>query len=455
MPTRNNKVLVADDEGYIVKALHALLYAEGYEVATAFSGSEALAKLQSDEYAVVLVDLTLPDLNGIELLTQMKRKNILTETIIITGKGTVSTAVEAMKRGAYDYLEKPVAPDRLKTIIVKAIERYHLVVSHRKLERELKHLTRYEELVGQSKEMQKVYKLIDAVADTTANVVITGESGTGKELVARAIHKKSSRRDGPFVAINCSAFPTEILENELFGHEKGAFTGALKEKPGCFELADKGTLFLDEICEMPLETQAKILRALEERRYRRLGGKHEIEVDVRVISASNKKLEQAVEDKTLREDIYYRLSVVEIELPPLRDRPSDIPLLMNEFLKLFSETNGKNVNKFSPRAFEILNRYHWPGNVRELKNTIERAVVLCKSDTIEVTDLPDRIINPNGSKHEIHIRIGTTLELSERELILKTLEHVNNNKTRAAQILGISLKTLHNKLNQYRAEAVI
>ncbi len=455
MPSKNKKILVADDEGYIVKGLHALLYEEGYEVATAFSGTEALEKLGREDYAVVLVDLTLPDLSGIELLTELRRKNILTETIIITGKGTVSTAVEAMKLGAYDYLEKPVAPDRLRTVIAKALEHYRLVVSHRKLQQELKHLTRYEELIGQSKEMQRVYKLIDAVADTTANVVITGESGTGKELVARAIHKKSGRRDGPFIAVNCSAFPTEILENELFGHEQGAFTGALKEKPGCFELAHTGTLFLDEICEMPLEIQAKILRALEERRFRRLGGKKEIEVDVRVISASNKKLEKAVEEKTLREDIYYRLSVVEIELPPLRERTSDIPLLMNEFLKLFSQTHDKKVSKFSPRAFEVLNRYHWPGNVRELKNTIERAVVLCKGDTIEVTDLPDRIINPNGTKHEIHIRIGTSLEITERELILKTLEHVNNNKTRAAQILGISLKTLHNKLNQYRREALV
>lgn len=455
MTNRNNKILVADDEGYIVKGLHALLYEEGYEVATAFCGSEALEKLCSNVFAVVLVDLTLPDLNGIELLTRLKKQEILTETIIITGKGTVSTAVEAMKRGAYDYLEKPVAPDRLKTVIIKALDHYKLVVSHRRLERELMNLTRYEELVGHSKEMQKIYTLIDAVADTTANVVITGESGTGKELVARAIHKKSSRRVGPFIAVNCSAFPSEILENELFGHEQGAFTGALKEKAGCFELAHTGTLFLDEICDMPLETQAKILRALEERRFRRLGGKEEIDVDVRVLSASNKKLEQAVKEKSLREDIYYRLSVVEIELPPLRERTSDIPLLMNEFLKFFNETNEKRVTKFSSRSIEVLNRYYWPGNVRELKNTIERAIVLCKGDTIQVTDLPKRIIDPFGGRFEIQIPIGTTLELSERELILKTLEHVSNNKTRAAQVLGISLKTLHNKLNQYRSTNVL
>ncbi|NIR49278.1 sigma-54-dependent Fis family transcriptional regulator [candidate division KSB1 bacterium] len=452
MKPRKGKILVADDEGYIVKGLHALLYEEGYEVATAFNGTEALERLQNEGYAVVLVDLTLPDIDGIELLTRMRERHIMTEAIIITGKGTVSTAVEAMKKGAYDYLEKPVEPDRLKTIIMKALQHYHLVISHKRLEKELKNLISYEELIGQSKEMLKVYKLIDAVADTTANVVITGESGTGKELVARAVHKKSSRREGPFVPVNCSAFPMEILENELFGHEQGAFTGALKEKPGCFELADNGTLFLDEICDMPLEIQAKMLRALEERRFRRLGGKNEIEVDVRVLSASNKKLEKALEEKMLREDIYYRLSVVEIEMPPLRERTGDIPLLMNEFLEMFREKNDKKITSFSPRSAEILNRYHWPGNVRELKNTIERAVVLCKGQTIQVTDLPKRLIDPDGSKLEVQIPIGTTLELSEREMILKTLEHVNNNKTRAAQVLGISLKTLHNKLNQYKSE---
>ncbi|MFQ5823166.1 MAG: sigma-54-dependent transcriptional regulator [bacterium] len=451
MPTRNKKILVADDEESNLEGLKALLLEEGYKVATASNGTQALEKLTEDQFGLFLVDLTLPDIDGIELLTQMKERDILTETIIITGKGTISTAVEAMKRGAYDYLTKPVEPDRLKTIILKALEHHHLVVSHKRLERQLRNLTRYEDLVGQSNEMLEIYKLIDAVADTTANVIITGESGTGKELVALAIHNKSSRSHGPFVAVNCSAFPMVILENELFGHEQGAFTGALKEKAGCFELADNGTLFLDEVCEMPLEIQAKILRALEERRFRRLGGKYEIEVDVRVIAATNKNLELALEEKTLREDLYYRLCVVEIELPPLRERAGDIPLLMNEFLKMFSEKNHKMVTAFSPQAAEVLYRYRWPGNIRELKNTIERAVVLCKGNTIQVNDLPKRIINPDGVTIDVRIPLGTTLDETEKELIFKTLEYVNNNKTRAAQILGISLKTLHNKLNQYKS----
>lgn len=454
MPSPNNKILIADDEENIVGGLEALLIEEGYEVSTASSGVEALQKLTEEQFGLILVDLTLPDIGGIELLGHLKEGNILTETIIITGKGTISTAVEAMKKGAYDYLTKPVEPHRLKTIILKALEHHHLVVSHKLLESQLRNLTRYEDIVGQSSEMKEIYRLIDAVADTTANVIITGESGTGKELVARAIHNKSSRSQGPFIAVNCSAFPMEILENELFGHEQGAFTGALKEKAGCFELAHQGTLFLDEVCEMPLETQAKILRALEERRFRRLGGKQEIEVDVRVIAATNKNLELALEEKILREDLYYRLCVVEIELPPLRERAGDIPLLMNEFLKMFSEKNRKTVSSFSAKATELLTRYRWPGNVRELKNTIERAVVLSRGNSIQVSDLPKRIVNPDGATVDVRISLGTTLYETEKELIFKTLEYANNNKTRAAKILGISLKTLHNKLNEYKTESI-
>ncbi len=446
----NNKILIADDEGYILETLKILLNEEGYQVDIASNGTTALKKIMTDDFALILVDLTLPDIDGIELLSIMKERDILTETIIFTGRGSVSSAVEAMEKGAYDYLEKPVEPYRLKTKIIKALAHHRLVISSKILEQELKNLTRYVDLIGQSNEMVAIYKLIDAVADASANVVVTGESGTGKELVARAIHKKSSRCQGPFVAVNCSAFPMEILENELFGHEQGAFTGALKEKAGCFELAHNGTLLLDEICEMPLEIQAKILRVLEERSFRRLGGKNEIEVDVRAVSASNMNLEQAMQERRLRDDIYYRLCVVEIDLPPLRERTGDIPLLMKEFLMLFNEKNRKNVRTFAPQSIEVINRYHWPGNVRELKNTIERAVVLCKGESIQATDLPKRIINPNGSKVDIHIPIGSTLDESERELIIKTLEFVNNNKTRAAQILGISLKTLHNKLNHYK-----
>ncbi len=454
MTFKNHRILIADGEGSLMNGFQQQLHEAGYEVVAAASGAEALRKLLRNDFGVLVTDTTLPDCSGLELLSHVKERGILTEIIVLSEPGSVADAVDAIKKGAYDYLEKPLPPQRLHSAITNALQRYLLLASYRPLQQQPENRTRYEDLIGQSCEMQAVYKLIDAVADSTANVIITGESGTGKELVARAIHKKSSRANGPFVAMNCSAFPVEILENELFGHEQGAFTGALKEKPGCFELAHKGTLFLDEVCEMPLETQAKLLRALEERRFRRLGGKDEIEVDVRVISASNKNLEQALLDKTLREDIYYRLCVVEIDLPPLRERRGDIPLLTNEFVKYFSKKNLKNVLDFSPQALEALNRYHWPGNVRELKNTVERAVVLAPGPTIQLRDLPKRLFNSNGSLPtlDLQIPIGTSLRAVEKELILKTLDHLNNNKTRTAQTLGISLKTLHNKLNLYKAE---
>ncbi len=455
MIQKNARILVADDEEIVLSTVKTVLKGSGYQVETVSSGTAALERLTSGDFDLFLVDLTLPDIGGIELLATLKEQGILTETIIFTGRASVASAVEAMKKGAYDYLAKPIEADRLRMTILKAIEHYHLVISNKQLKRQLQTLTHYDEIIGQSNEMLNIYRMIEVVANTTANVVITGESGTGKELVARAIHRKGNRSEGPFVAINCSAFPLEILENELFGHEQGAFTGALKEKPGCFELADKGTLFLDEICEMPIETQAKILRALEERRFRRLGGKKEVEVDVRVISASNVKLEKAVEEKRLREDIYYRLSVVEIELPPLRERPGDINLLVQEFLSLFSHKNNKTVARLAPEVIDMLHWHSWPGNVRELRNAIERAVVLCDSDTVHIKDLPPRVINPNGGMIDVQIPLGSKLEFAEKEMIFHTLEYTKNNKTRAAKTLGISLKTLHNKLNHYKRNGVM
>ena len=443
------KILIADDEETILFGLTELLKEEGYHVTGARDGREALQKLQQDDFGLLLADLKMPKLNGLQILDEIKKQNILTEVIIITGKGTIDTAVEAMKAGAYDYLTKPVMPDRLRTIIPKALDHHRLLVSHKNLEQQLKELTRYEDIIGQSPQMQAVYKMIDAVADSTANVIITGESGTGKELVAKAIHNKSGRVNNPFIAVNCSAFPEQILENELFGHERGAFTGALNEKPGCFEMAHRGTLFLDEIGEMSLETQAKILRALEERRFRRLGGKKEIEVDVRVLAATNRNLKQALEEKSLREDLYYRLAVVEIELPPLRERVDDIPLLINEFLDFFNKRNHKNIQGLTDQCRDILMKYPWHGNVRELRNVMERAVILTTSNKIDIDVLPERILSYEFKNPTIMIPLGTTVEEAEKQLIFRTLEMENNNKTRAAKTLGISLKTLHNKLGKY------
>ncbi len=450
MSNSHNKILIADDEASILFGLTELLKEDGYQVSDASDGKEALEKLRKNDFDLLLADLKMPKLDGLQILDVIKKENILTEVIIITGKGSIDTAVDAMKAGAYDYLTKPIEPDRLRSIIPKALEHHRLLVSHKALELQIRQLTRYEDLIGQSPQMQEVYKLIEAVADSTANVIITGESGTGKELVAKAIHHKSGRRDQPFIAVNCSAFPENILENELFGHEKGAFTGALNEKAGCFEMADRGTLFLDEIAEMSLETQAKILRALEERRFRRLGGKKEIQVDVRVVAATNRNLKQALQENQLREDLYYRLAVVEIDLPPLRDRIEDIPLLINYFLNHFNEKNHKNIKGLTTQCHNILIKYPWHGNVRELRNVIERAVILTNSDKIDAHVLPERILTYKFEKPNIMISLGTTVEQAEKQLIFRTLEMENGNKTRAAQTLGISLKTLHNKLGKYK-----
>jgi DNA-binding NtrC family response regulator len=450
LPDSREKILLVDDEPGVISALETLLD-ETYMILTATSGTEAWQLLQDEEVAVAIVDLSLPDLSGLDLLRRLREKNLPTELIMVTGFGSIDSAVEAMRNGAYDYLTKPVESGRLKQVIAKAIEKNALTLSNRAMATQLRELTRYEDLIGQSEPMREIYKLTEAVAKSDASILISGESGTGKELVARAIHQRSSRNNSPFVPVNCSALPTDILENELFGHEKGAFTGALNEKPGCFELADQGSLFLDEIGEMPYELQAKLLRALEERKFRRLGGRKEIAVDVRVIAATNRDARRAVKEKTLREDLFYRLAVVEIELPPLRERIGDLPLLAQEFLQRYAAKSGKRIQGFSREALETLSRHIWPGNVRELRNVVERAVLLCSSRQITVTDLPKYLFDQEDSA-EIHIPIGTTMEEAERRIILRTLAAQNNNKTHAAEVLDISLKTLHNKLARYRQE---
>lgn len=454
-------ILIADDESSIIEGLAALLNEEDYKTKTARDGDGALTLLKEETIPLALVDLNMPGRTGLEILKEVKAQNIPTEVIIITGQGTVNTAVEAMKEGAYDYLTKPVQPKRLRSIVPKALERYDLAARNRnlveknqslssenkKLELALEKLSR---MIGEHDSMVEVNEIIDAVADTTASVLITGESGTGKELVAQAIHNKSSRSKEPFIAVNCSAFPRDLLDSELFGHEKGAFTGAIKEKAGCFELANNGTLFLDEIGEMPIDTQAKLLRVLEEKTFWKLGGTKEISVDVRVVAATNRDIKTALADGLLREDLYFRLSVMDIELPPLRERISDLPLIAEEFIKKFNMSNNKQVKRFSDECLDILNKYHWPGNVRELRNLIERAVILCKGDTIEVSHLPKHIFYLNNNSVEGDaIQLGKSLEEIEKEVIYKTLEMTNNNKTKAAQLLGISLKTMHNKLNKY------
>jgi DNA-binding NtrC family response regulator len=449
---RKVKVLVCDDEPTIVESLSELLGDEGYVVEGALDGEEAWQKLRRGDFAVLLVDLMLPGIDGLEILSRIRQARLASEVIIITGQGSVNSALQAMRDGAYDYLTKPVDLARLLAILPKAVERYEVLRTNQELTRRLEKMSRFEDLIGESPEMREIYRLIDAVADTDATVFIQGESGTGKELVARAIHNRSSRRDCDFVPINCGALPRDIIENELFGHVKGAFTGSIAEKVGSLELAQGGTVFLDEIAELEPDLQVKILRVLEEKHFRRLGGRESIQLDVRFIAATNQDVPQAMEEKKFREDLYYRLSVVEIHMAPLRNRLGDILLLAEEFLKRYSDKYDKKIRGFDPKVTKVLQEYSWPGNVRELKNVIERAVVLTGAERIGIGDLPARVGGPASSGSAITLPVGDTLDNYERRIIYRTLEHTENNKTQAAKILGVSLKTLHNKLNRYEKE---
>jgi DNA-binding NtrC family response regulator len=452
LPYRKTPVLACDDEPAILESLSAILADEGYEVDTASGGEQAWQKLRKNAYAILLVDLMLPGMDGLEILSSLREARIPTEVIIITGQGSVATATQAMREGAYDYLTKPLDLSRLLSILPKAVERYEILRSNQELKRRLEKLSRFEDLIGESAEMREIYRLVEAVADTDATVFLQGESGTGKELVARAIHNRSSRRDGEFVPINCGALPRDIIENELFGHVKGAFTGSIAEKAGSLELAQGGTVFLDEIAELEPDLQVKILRVLEDKQFRRLGGRESIELDVRFVAATNTDVRQAMEEKRFREDLYYRLGVVEIHLPPLRSRLGDILLLAEEFLKQFAEKYDKSARGFDPKVVKAFQEYSWPGNVRELKNVVERAVVLTGSERIGIGDLPGRVGGPVSSGSALTLPIGDTMENYERRIIYRTLEHTDNNKTQAAKILGVSLKTLHNKLNRYEKE---
>lgn len=441
------KLLIADDERHVAEGLQAILSEQGFVVETATDGEEAWQKVQSGEFGLVLADLKMPGMDGLELFARMREQGLDSEIIIITGKGSVDSAVEAMRNGAYDYLEKPLDLERLKALIPKALDKYQVKTANRQLQKRLESLTRYGDMIGQSEEMRQIFNTIEVVAPSHASVLIVGESGTGKELVARAIHQKSGRRKGPFIALNCGAFPREILENELFGHEKGAFTGAIAEKPGCFELANGGTLFLDEVAEMEPDIQVKFLRALEQHSFRRLGGKKEIEVDIRVIAATNKNVDEALKEGKLREDLYHRLAVIPIYLPPLRERVSDIRLLAHEFLRRFAQANGKDIKGFSEGALEYLETYRWPGNVRELKNAIERAVILAKGDRIEVADLQPR--HMAREEQEVRIPVGSSLQDAGRLLTLKTFAFTGGDHGKTAKILGISEKELRDRLMTY------
>jgi DNA-binding NtrC family response regulator len=434
------KILIVDDEEPARQGLAALLARWGYDVDEAADGQEALAKAAAGLPAVVISDLVMPKMDGLELLRALKTDVPFASVILLTGQGSIDTAVTAMREGAYDYLTKPVDVARLRLLIPKAAERGEALREVALLRRKLS-------------QVWGMGRLIEVAAPTPAPVLISGESGTGKELVARTLHDLSPRAKGPFVAVNCAAIPETLLESEIFGHEKGAFTGALERRPGCFELAHEGTIFLDEIAEMNPGTQAKFLRILQDGTVRRLGGRTEIKVDVRVLAATNKDPVKAIQEGTFREDLYYRLNVVSLTMPPLRERRDDIPALVQAFIEEFNVRYDKRIRSLDESVLSGLIARPWPGNVRELRNTIERAVIVCEGDTILPKHIPPspslRSAESADGPDAVTFRVGTSLEDAEKALILKTLVANGNNKTRAADVLGISLKTLHNKLKAY------
>lgn len=449
----SERVLIVEDEENERSGLAELISAWGYRTETARDGVEGFEKVQFWTPGIVVTDLKMPRMDGMELLEKIAETPQEIAVVLLTAQGSIDAAVAAMKLGAYDFIEKPVNPTRLRNILQNAAKQRGTERELEATRRMLRDSGKLGALVGSSKKMQEVFHLIELVAPSTASVLITGESGTGKEVVARTIHELSSRKNKPFIAINCAAIPDTLIESEIFGHEKGAFTGALERRTGCFELAEGGTLLLDEIGEMPIGTQAKLLRVLEDRKLRRLGSKTETPIDVRVLAATNKVPEEAVAKGELRNDLYYRLNVFNIHMPPLREHRDDLPNLVHSLTKEMNAKHQRNVRTASDAVMQIFGTYSWPGNVRELRNTLERAVIVCDSSVIEPRHLPPGFGAPAphivNDANAIRIGVGTTVEEAERQLILKTLEATHNNKTRAAEILGISLKTLHNKLKEY------
>jgi DNA-binding NtrC family response regulator len=448
----SERVLIVEDEPAARVGLEQLVKSWGFVAESAGDGEEALDKVTTFRPAIVITDLVMPRMDGLGLLRALQQQGADVTTLILTAQGTVETAVEAMKEGAYDYLTKPIDLQRLKILLDKIVERLETMREVKALRRQLREHGTFGSMIGNSPEMRKIYQVIEQAAPTNASVLVTGESGTGKELVATTVHQLSARAGFPFVAINCAAIPETLLESEIFGHEKGAFTGAADRRPGCFELADRGTLFLDEIGEMTPATQVKLLRVLQEQRFRRLGGRTEQSVDVRVLAATNADPLEAVHKGKLREDLYYRLNVFSLRLPPLRERKEDLPLLIQSFINEFNTRNQRSIVGVDQQAMRMLEQYQWPGNVRELRNVIERATILSPGPLIEPKQLPPALAEePHApAQPQVALAPGITVEEAERRLIMMTLEHTRDNKTRAAEILGISLKTLHNKLNKLR-----
>lgn len=447
------RILIVDDEVNIRGALVTLLEKKGYQVRGAGTGEEALEQLAAAAADLVLTDLKMPGIGGIEFMRRLKTKWPDTEVVVMTAYGSIDTAVEAMRCGAYDYLTKPIDRERFPVVVEKALERHVLATENKHLRDRLQTRMRFDQMVGDSEPMQRVYQLVEMVADSDVTVLLTGESGTGKELISRAIHHKSPRVGGPFITMNCGALPDNLFESELFGYEKGAFTGAMATKVGRFELADGGTLLLDEVGELSLKSQVDFLRVLETKEFRRLGGTKLITVDVRIIAATNRNLEEAVKQGDFREDLYYRLNVVPIRLPPLRDRADDIPLLVDRFLAECATQHHRESKDVSREAMRLFRVYGWPGNIRQLRNLMERLVVTVRDKTIQPEHLPEEIQASKENTHTLLVTLGTSLEQIEKDVIQRTLAEVTNHREHAAKLLGISLRTLQYKIKEYGIRA--
>jgi two-component system response regulator PilR (NtrC family) len=457
MDMAQQKILVVDDEKSMCEFLEIMLKKDGYEVATTTSGEEALGLLDKNLYSMVLTDVKMPGVNGFDVLRKTKEVSPDTVVIMITAYGSPEGAVTAIKEGAYDYVTKPFRVEEVKLTIKKSLERSNLIRENIRLRQAVEERYKFWNLIGKSPKMQRVYELVEKVSQTKANVLITGESGTGKELVAKAIHYNSARKDQSFVTLNCGAIPENLLESELFGHMKGSFTGAIANKRGLLEMAAGGTLFMDEIGELPLPLQVKLLRVIQEREFKRVGGTEDIKVDVRIISASNQDLQQKVAQGSFREDLFYRLNVIQIKLPPLRDRKEDIPLLVNHFVRKYSAETGKEVEGVTSEALELLLSYDFAGNVRELENIIERSITLETSPSI--TDrhirsylnerMMSKSIPPTLEIPEEGIDLNKVVEDLEKAFILKALEHAEGVKKKAAELLGMNFRAMRYKLAKY------
>jgi two-component system response regulator HydG len=449
--SEKSRILVVDDEESHRIMLRAVLKEEGYDVSEASDGADAVKAVEQEPFDLILLDIRMRTMDGIEALSEIRKISPLVPVLIMTAYASVKTAVEALKAGAFEYLTKPLDIEELKILIEKALELYHLRAENIALKERLGDRFNFSKIIGRSPKMKEVFGTLSLVAPTDATVLILGESGTGKELVANSIHHNSLRAGQPFIKVSCAALPETLLEGELFGHEKGAFTGAIARREGRFQLAHRGTIFLDEVGEMSVTTQTKLLRVLQEKEFEPLGSTRTVKTDVRVIAASNKDLEREVKEGRFREDLFYRLNVVPVSLPPLRERKEDIPALAAYFFALYRDKNHKELRDISGKAMDLLTRYDWPGNIRELENSIERAVILARGEIIAPADLPP-IIQALSRDREIqglNLPSGISLQEVEKALILKTLEDTGGNRSRAAEILGINRRTLQNKLKEY------